>query len=497
MLPQSHFMSETYNTNYATDVDDCIIHVMPNDVILGRGTGPNNHEGNTRFRMLANQRKKKYKATKSRQAKTKIASDIVNQVLALNGRLLKRRNGIWIVANRETFIKKAKNILRMQCSKEETVPGSPLPQPKTAITERCSILDSIDTSLFEENEQIMETANEELTKYGQYCKKLDAAEENLQVIGNGDDAWLPIQEIDNDIKIETTINKKTPPILCQCGSPAQESKAAAANSYLIDKKSVPTQPPSPKYASAEEYLPPGAFSRLDNGCHHSAPNLTDKHNVNPEIFSVFKQYDNLIGTLLMTNADFRYLEDVLSNRERHIKTRLELKTLPPRNISTHFVKSDIELNIHPNIVKAINQYDNWIGTIYFTQLDLMYLADNLNERKCHIQSRLKRGGPSPHLETTFTHGFAGNFPGKPLKFTSTQDGKCPRADHDYSQRIVLAAHALLGLLVLEALWIILDSIYIRQLFSCQSSLKEFQKTFMSSAISLFIVSLASSLSVFG
>lgn len=154
-------MSATGNSNNAADLnsqtpqdahlqvacDDVIIHLHPNDVLFGRGSGPNDHEGNIRFRLLVNERKGEYLATNHRQTKAKIARDVVNHVLALNGRFLKRLEaadakcrGIlkgvdaWILADEEMIMEKAKQALRQQRERGEKSPtSSPVPQPKATV----------------------------------------------------------------------------------------------------------------------------------------------------------------------------------------------------------------------------------------------------------------------------------------------------------------------------------------------------------------------------
>jgi hypothetical protein len=132
----------------AADFDEVIIHLYPNDVLFGRGSGPNDHEGNIRFRVLVGARKEEYMATNHRQTKAKIARDIVNQVLALNGRFLKKvetadakRRGVpkgvdaWTLADDETIMEKAKQALRQHRDKagEKSPTNSPVPQPKSTL----------------------------------------------------------------------------------------------------------------------------------------------------------------------------------------------------------------------------------------------------------------------------------------------------------------------------------------------------------------------------
>lgn len=67
-----------------------ITEINVGDVLFGRGSGPNDHEGNIRFRTYVAERKAEYMATNHRVTKTNIARDIVNLVIADNGRFLKK-----------------------------------------------------------------------------------------------------------------------------------------------------------------------------------------------------------------------------------------------------------------------------------------------------------------------------------------------------------------------------------------------------------------------
>ena len=60
------------------------------DILLGRGTGPNIHEGNIKFRDEINARKTEYNATSNRATKSSIARTIINTV---TGRFLKKLDG--------------------------------------------------------------------------------------------------------------------------------------------------------------------------------------------------------------------------------------------------------------------------------------------------------------------------------------------------------------------------------------------------------------------
>lgn len=116
---------------------DLITKLNDDDVLFGRGSGPNDHEGNIRFRALVSERKNEYLATNNRQAKAKIARQIVNEVLSKNGRFLKKaeaaeaiRGGIpkgvdaWVLVDDKVTMEKAKQALRQNREKGNAATGS-------------------------------------------------------------------------------------------------------------------------------------------------------------------------------------------------------------------------------------------------------------------------------------------------------------------------------------------------------------------------------------
>lgn len=134
--------------NQSSGSSDYITILNPNDVLFGRGSGPNDHEGNIRFRSLVSERKAEYMATNHRQTKAKIARDIVAHVINKNGRFLKKveaaeakRLGIpkgvdaWISVDDETIMEKAKQALRQQRDKgkSRSPNSSPIPAARKTI----------------------------------------------------------------------------------------------------------------------------------------------------------------------------------------------------------------------------------------------------------------------------------------------------------------------------------------------------------------------------
>jgi len=109
-----------------------------NDVMLGRGSGPNEHIGNIRFRQLVADRKEEYLHTRNRQKKAKIAREIVKIVTRCKGRFLRKIEfdsvtrhhfkipksvkSAWVIVDDATKIEKAKQALR-QSKKKNTKKG--------------------------------------------------------------------------------------------------------------------------------------------------------------------------------------------------------------------------------------------------------------------------------------------------------------------------------------------------------------------------------------
>lgn len=115
------------------DPNEYVLTLTPNDVLFGRGSGPNDHEGNIRFRDLVAQRKNEYMATNHRQTKAKIAKSIVDAVLESQGRFLKKLEpseieklgypegvDVYTIVDDATIMEKAKQALRQNRDKNHS-----------------------------------------------------------------------------------------------------------------------------------------------------------------------------------------------------------------------------------------------------------------------------------------------------------------------------------------------------------------------------------------
>ena len=77
-------------SNQAVD-DEYVTDLRDSDCLLGRGTGPNNHQGNIEFRDAVNDLKRAYVATASRKAKKRLVQEAVQAVQQVkNGRFLSK-----------------------------------------------------------------------------------------------------------------------------------------------------------------------------------------------------------------------------------------------------------------------------------------------------------------------------------------------------------------------------------------------------------------------
>lgn len=97
----------------AAPEEGAILDPEVNDVIAGRGAAVNLNKGNQKFRALCFKRKPEFDAA-SHAAKRRIATEIVNQTKAANGRFLKRKvdKGPWYEIDTERAILKACQVMR-------------------------------------------------------------------------------------------------------------------------------------------------------------------------------------------------------------------------------------------------------------------------------------------------------------------------------------------------------------------------------------------------
>ena len=125
--------SSASSGEHLTSVGDVIEALSQNDVLCGRGSGPNDHPGNVAFRQLILSRKAEYLSTSARAEKAKIASEIVAHVqkeLDPSGRFLKKMGpaellekgfqegqDVWVVVDQDTALEKAKQALRQNRDK--------------------------------------------------------------------------------------------------------------------------------------------------------------------------------------------------------------------------------------------------------------------------------------------------------------------------------------------------------------------------------------------
>eukprot|EP00980_Cylindrotheca_fusiformis_P015392 scaffold4329_cov115-Cylindrotheca_fusiformis.AAC.9 len=126
-------------------MSDYVTEVTPNDVLFGRGSGPNDHEGNIKFRDLVAKRKGEYMSTNHRQTKAIIAKDVVDSVFQSQGRFLKKveaaelqklgfpaSTDIYQIVDEKTIMEKAKQALRQNRDNKSPTRKTAVKQPPSA-----------------------------------------------------------------------------------------------------------------------------------------------------------------------------------------------------------------------------------------------------------------------------------------------------------------------------------------------------------------------------
>jgi hypothetical protein len=117
--------------------DKLITEIRANDVLLGRGAGPNEHTGNITFRVIVAKQKAVYMATTNRQEKNKIAIKTIQIVRAQKGRFLQkvkdRDDDVYEIADDKVVLEKTKQALRhlnrASRSKADTQKGQATKKP--------------------------------------------------------------------------------------------------------------------------------------------------------------------------------------------------------------------------------------------------------------------------------------------------------------------------------------------------------------------------------
>jgi hypothetical protein len=132
-------MAPNSEDDSSSEAEDCgvtgtgkyVTKLNTHDVLLGRGTGPNNNEGNVKFRVAVEGLKLAYVSTASRKAKNRIVRKTVESVKVKNGRFLSKlkkreikmlglpHNVVYEVATDAVAIEKTKQALRYVCYKKD------------------------------------------------------------------------------------------------------------------------------------------------------------------------------------------------------------------------------------------------------------------------------------------------------------------------------------------------------------------------------------------
>lgn len=100
-----------------------ITTLQENDVISGRGSGPNEFIGNQKFRDLVDARRREYNLAKSHGQKTQVAERVFQEICSRGGRFLSRidkadsfviEDGVWQEMTEDAAVEKCKQGLRQR-----------------------------------------------------------------------------------------------------------------------------------------------------------------------------------------------------------------------------------------------------------------------------------------------------------------------------------------------------------------------------------------------
>jgi hypothetical protein len=115
-----------------SSTENLITTLYENDVLSGRGTGPNEYSGNRRFRDVVDDYRNEYAAADSHEEKRKVAERVVDEIGRSNGRFLTRvdkadsfviEDGVWKEMDRDAAVEKCKQALRQKRTKKAKAKG--------------------------------------------------------------------------------------------------------------------------------------------------------------------------------------------------------------------------------------------------------------------------------------------------------------------------------------------------------------------------------------
>lgn len=111
-----------------SSTENLITTLYENDVLSGRGTGPNEYSGNRRFRDVVDDYRNEYAAADSNEEKRKVAERVVDEIGRSNGRFLTRvdkadsffiEDGVWKEMDRDAAVEKCKQARRQNGLKKQ------------------------------------------------------------------------------------------------------------------------------------------------------------------------------------------------------------------------------------------------------------------------------------------------------------------------------------------------------------------------------------------
>jgi hypothetical protein len=266
-------MSEAEDCGSTAGTGKFVTELNDNDVLLGRGTGPNNNQGNVKFRVAVERLRLPYTSTSSRKMKNRIVRKTIHAVKAKNGRFLnKLRKGhikklglpdkaTYEVASDGVAVEKAKQALRYICYKKDAPPQK-LSLPRTEIVKV--------KMAYNGPASVQEASSDQGTQESVTSKV--KSEPVLSEVLHQIHAAVPRNRLYSDASGGTT-TKFLPPTGVVAMSPSVCGPSPPFSSVL-SKYHMPIAIPSPlSLASRESLLSGGVLSSVSGGAARVLPSF--------------------------------------------------------------------------------------------------------------------------------------------------------------------------------------------------------------------------------
>jgi len=348
-----------------------IQQLNPNDVLCGRGSGPNDYSGNIKFRALVMNRRDEYLSTSNRASKAKIAREIVDYVRRMSppGRFLEQMEGsgkapLWRAVSEEKSLEKAKQALRQ--NRHRRGPGSGnesfgVTSPSASMGSNCGGDNTSPAMMNGHYRSFSYTANANtgrdtghvrssshhnplmhpstpMQNYHNYNRR--SPDRINRAMSAGPDAFIPMQPMQN----YHNPNRRSPDQISRAMSTGtdmrggQHRRHSSDHAPLHNSHGPPGQyPPTPRHHRAySERQPP--FNEAPDRSYYRAP-PSSYYNYRPEQIDYFDQdqndrkyFNNYESTHVESpdediyNDSFGAMPDPVPSKRRHFDT------LSPSNI---------------------------------------------------------------------------------------------------------------------------------------------------------------------